>query len=74
LTADDLKLPNGSRLFTVCLSMKDGERRGGLLLGLLELEEGAGVLRMLLLVCCPLLVEGGVMLVPACVAVAIGSR
>jgi hydrogenase-4 membrane subunit HyfE len=54
--------------------MKDGERRGGLLLGLLELEEGAGVLRMLLLVCCPLLVEGGVMLVPACVAVAIGSR
>jgi hypothetical protein len=70
-TADDLKLPAGSRLFTVCLSMKDGERRGGLL-GLLELEEETGVLGMLLLVCCPILVEGGVMLMPACVGVGVG--
>jgi hypothetical protein len=70
-TADDLKLPAGRRLFTVCLSMKDGDRRGGLL-GLLELEEDTGVVAMLLLVCCcPLLVEGGVvmMLMPPCVGV-----
>lgn len=69
-TADDLKLPNGSRLFTACLGMKDDERRGGLL-GLLELEEEAGVLGTLLLGCCPILVECGVMLIPAGVAVAI---
>jgi hypothetical protein len=71
-TADDLKLPAGSRLFTVCLSMKDGERRGGLPGLLLLLEEETGVLGMLLLVCCPLLVEGGVMLMPACVGVGVG--
>ena len=68
-TADDLKLPAGSRLFTVCLSMKDGERRGGLLGLLLELEEETGVLGMLLPVWCPLLLEGGVMLMPPCVGV-----
>ena len=68
-TADDLKLPAGSRLFTVCLSMKDGDRRGGLLL---LLEEEMGVLGILLLVCCPLLMEGGVMLMPACVGVGVG--
>ena len=68
-TADDLKLPAGSRLFTVCLSMKDGDRRGGLLL---LLEEETGVLGILLLVCCPLLMEGGVMLMPACVGVGVG--
>jgi hypothetical protein len=50
---EDLKLPTGRRLLTVCLSMKDGERRGLLLcaapLLLLLLEEDTGVMGMLLL-------------------------
>jgi len=41
---DDLKLPRGRRLLTVCLSIKDGERRGGLPFLLL-----LGVMGMLLL-------------------------
>jgi len=44
---EDLKLPTGRRLLTVCLSMKDGERRG---LPLLLLpEEDTGVMGMPLL-------------------------
>lgn len=40
---EDLKLPTGRRLFTVCLSMKDGERS---FCALLEVEE-TGVMGML---------------------------
>lgn len=40
--ADDLKLPTGKRLLTVCLSINDGERcgLGGIVLLLLEEEPG----------------------------------
>jgi hypothetical protein len=40
-----LKLPNDSRFFTACLTMKDDKRKGGLLgLRILELEEEACML------------------------------
>lgn len=46
---DDLKLPTGKRLLTVCLSMKDDDRCGfGATLVLLLEHEPAGVLSLVL--------------------------